>query len=166
MYRSLRDFTTDWAYETEHTLHILSRLRDEVLAHQPHPRVRSLGRLAWHLAQTIRAMAHDMGLTVHGPAADAPPPMSLAVLVEVYKDTALSLAQTVAREWTDDDLTQKVTMYGQLWARGYALAAIIRHQAHHRGQMTVLMRMLDLSVMGVYGPAYEQWADMGLPPEP
>jgi uncharacterized damage-inducible protein DinB len=31
-------------------------------------------------------------------------------------------------------------MYGEMWAKGKILAVLIGHQAHHRAQMTVLMR--------------------------
>jgi len=46
------------------------------------------------------------------------------------------------------------------------LVSLITHQAHHRGQMTVLMRQAGLKVPGVYGPAREEWAAMGMPPQP
>jgi uncharacterized damage-inducible protein DinB len=39
------------------------------------------------------------------------------------------------------------------------------HQAHHRGQMTVLMRQAGLTVPGVYGPAREERAQWGTPAE-
>ena len=45
------------------------------------------------------------------------------------------------------------------------LSSLIRHQAHHRGQMTVLMRQAGLPVPGVYGPAREEWKAYGQEPE-
>ena len=39
-------------------------------------------------------------------------------------------------------------------------------EAHHRGQMTVLMRQAGLTVPGIYGPAQEEWAAMGMPTLP
>ena len=55
-------------------------------------------------------------------------------------------------------------MYGQKWKRGLTLGILITHQIHHRGQMTVLMRQAELKVPGIYGPAYEEWAALGVPP--
>ena len=43
------------------------------------------------------------------------------------------------------------------------LSALIRHEAHHRGQMTVLMRQAGLTVPGVYGPSREEWVAYGMP---
>ena len=54
-------------------------------------------------------------------------------------------------------------MYGETWKRGRTLGALVNHQIHHRGQMTVLMRQAGLEVPGVYGPAKEEWGAYGMP---
>jgi uncharacterized damage-inducible protein DinB len=54
-------------------------------------------------------------------------------------------------------------MYGQTWKRRDVLMALVMHQAHHRGQMTVLMRQAGLLVPGIYGPAREEWSKMNIP---
>ena len=54
-------------------------------------------------------------------------------------------------------------MYGEKWNRGTTLQILIKHQAHHRGQLTVLMRMAGLKVHGVYGPSKEEWIAYGMP---
>ena len=65
--------------------------------------------------------------------------------------------------WNDETLEIEDTMYGENWQRGMTLTALLMHQAHHRGQMTVLMRQAGLKVPGVYGPAMEDWAAYGQP---
>ena len=47
-------------------------------------------------------------------------------------------------------------------ARGRTLSALAGHQAHHRAQMMVLMRILGLPMPGVYAPAREDWAKFGM----
>ena len=54
-------------------------------------------------------------------------------------------------------------MYGETWKKGFALWVTVAHQAHHRGQLTVLMRMAGLKVPGIYGPAKEEWEEMNFP---
>jgi uncharacterized damage-inducible protein DinB len=39
---------------------------------------------------------------------------------------------------------------------------MIKHIVHHRGQMTVLMRQAGVQVPGIYGPAREEWSQMGM----
>jgi uncharacterized damage-inducible protein DinB len=58
----------------------------------------------------------------------------------------------------------RIPMYGEQWTRGFVLQALVAHQTHHRGQMTVLMRQAGLPVPGMYGPSKEEWAAMGMPP--
>jgi uncharacterized damage-inducible protein DinB len=65
---------------------------------------------------------------------------------------------------TDDDLARMVPMYGESWSLGQVLLALVVHEIHHRGQMTVLMRQAGLVVPGVYGPAREEWASLGMQP--
>ena len=58
--------------------------------------------------------------------------------------------------------SEEVDIYGERWQNGFTVFALIAHQAHHRGQMTVFMRQAGLRVPGVYGPAREEWATMGM----
>ncbi|HBP64402.1 MAG TPA: hypothetical protein DD730_09030 [Desulfosporosinus sp.] len=55
-------------------------------------------------------------------------------------------------------------MYGETWTNGHTLRALIDHQIHHRGQITVLMRQAGLKVPGIYGPSREDWRQMGMKP--
>jgi uncharacterized damage-inducible protein DinB len=57
-----------------------------------------------------------------------------------------------------------VEMYAERWRKGQVLSVLIRHQCHHRGQMTVLMRQAGLRVPGVSGPSREEWATWGMQP--
>ncbi len=58
------------------------------------------------------------------------------------------------------------TQYGERWKNGFTLEVLLRHEIHHRGRMTVLMRQAGLKVPGVYGPAMEEWEAFGAqPPE-
>jgi uncharacterized damage-inducible protein DinB len=48
--------------------------------------------------------------------------------------------------------------------KGIVLSVILMHQCHHRGQLTILMRLAGLKIHGIYGPAKEEWQAMNLPP--
>ena len=123
---------------------------------------RTLARLAWHITGTLPEMMGLVGLTVKGPAHDAPPPASAAAIAEAYETASKSLAEELRKNWSDAILETENPMYGYTWKKGFTLAALINHQAHHRGQMTVLMRQAGLRVPGVYGPAREDWPSMGM----
>jgi len=165
MFRRIDDFTRAWSSHSESTLKVLKALTDASLAQRVHPEGRTLGRLAWHITQTLPEMMGHAGLPVSGPAEDAPPP-PLPQIIAAYEASAGALGEGVRRSWTDAMLDERIPMYGESWARGEMLAALIVHEAHHRGQMTVLMRQAGLKVPGVVGPAAEEWAAMGMPAQP
>jgi uncharacterized damage-inducible protein DinB len=163
MFRRVNDFLAVWEYETEATLKILGALTDASLAERLHANVRTLGRLAWHITQSIPEMGVRTGLALAGPAEHEPIPTSAAALAARYREAADSLARQVKDHWDDAELEVEDDMYGERWPRGRTLFVIAVHQAHHRAQMTVLMRLAGLPVPGVYGPAKEEWGRYGMP---
>lgn len=166
MYRRIADFIGAWDYEKSSTQKILDRLTDASLAQQVSPGGRSLGRLAWHVVVTIPEMMRHAGLALEGGLADdAPIPAHAAQILEAYAQEAARLAELLPSSWTDAMLDDAIPMYGESWKRGQVLASLVAHQAHHRGQMTVLMRQAGLRVPGIYGPSKEEWADYGMPPQ-
>lgn len=163
MLRKIEDFQKDWAYEAEMTGKVLRALTNESLGTKVSPEGRDLGFLGWHITQTLGEMLGLVGLKIDAPEEHAPRPESAAEIADAYDKAAKSVADQVAANWTDDTLLETDEMYGDTWARGLTLFYLITHQAHHRGQMTVLMRQAGLPVPGVYGPSKEEWAAMGAP---
>jgi uncharacterized damage-inducible protein DinB len=163
MYRTIEDFMADWLQETKSTLKIFRTLTDASLGQQVTPDGRSLGFLAWHITLALGEMGERSGLHVAGPGEDAPMPGSAKEIAGIYLTAARSISDEVQKQWTDATLDEEVEMYGEKWKRGFALASLIRHQTHHRGQMTVLMRQAGLNVPGVCGPSREEWARWGMP---
>jgi uncharacterized damage-inducible protein DinB len=162
MYRRIGDFVTDWEYESGATLKILHLLTDDSLGHRITKEGRSLGFLAWHLVLTIPEMGSKMGLQVTGPAEESEQPSQASEIALTYDISARSVLEAVQRSWDDARLDDKIDMYGEMWTRGTALASLVRHQIHHRAQMTVLMRQAGLKVPGIYGPSREEWSEMGM----
>lgn len=163
MLRTIDDFQKDWAYEVESTGKILNAFTDESLSQKVTPDGRSLGYLGWHLTQTLGEMLGLVGLKIDAPGFDKECPTSASEIAAAYKTAATSVTDEIGKNWTDETLLQTDNMYGDTWARGLTLFYLIAHQAHHRGQMTVLMRQAGLPVPGVYGPSKEEWAAMGAP---
>ncbi len=165
MYTKVADFTEGWAVEREGTLKLLRTLTDRSLCQEVAPGSRTLGRIAWHTVVSVGEMARHAGLAIDAPPDDAPLPAVASAFVETYEKASANLPEAVAAAWSDADLQGTIDMYGEQWSRGKALAVLIAHQTHHRGQMTVLMRQAGLPVPGVYGPSREEWAAYGMPPQ-
>ena len=163
MYRRIEDFQRDWSYDIESTIKLFNNLTDESLHEKIVPHGRSIGFLAWHLAQTMGEMLGLVGLKVTAPGFETSVPYSVNEIVSAFEKAANSVKEEVSKNWTDETLLQEDDMYGERWTRGQTLMYLIFHQAHHRGQITVLMRQAGLKVVGIYGPAQEEWAEMGMP---
>ncbi|MHB1312501.1 MAG: DinB family protein [Gemmatimonadaceae bacterium] len=168
MFRSLDDFAADWKQETAGTLKVLRNLTDASLAQRVVPDGRTLGFLAWHITCTLAEMGGHAGLEVDGPTEHTHPevPAHAAEIAERYEAGAASLLKAVLASWSDAQLPDLVSMYGEEWPKGIILSSLIKHQAHHRAQMTVLMRQAGVPVPGMYGPSREEWTAMGMPPLP
>ncbi len=164
MYPTIESFLDDWRGESATTLRVLKILTDASLARKVSEEGRSLGFIAWHLVLTIVEMGSKAGLPVDGPAEDAPPPGDAAGIVAAYESVSRSFSTLIRARWTDRMLMDELLLYGSMWRRVSVLSSIVRHQVHHRGQMTVLMRQAGLPVPGIYGPAREEWLKMGMPP--
>lgn len=162
MFRTIDDFDRAWAHERESSLKVMRALTDASLNQSVAPGGRTLGRIAWHIVQTLTEMGGAAGLNVEGVEQEAPQPASAAAIADAYQSNSEAVARAVTTGWKDGDLPGEVEMYGEKWARGQALLALIAHEAHHRGQMTVLMRQAGIAVPGVYGPAREEWAAFGM----
>ena len=145
---------------------MFSRITDAAMNKTINNDVRKIGRLCWHITITIKEMTHLAGLKdIKGPDEHAPIPQTMKEIMDAYKTSSDSLLAEVEKHWTDGYLPEQVKMYGDMWSIGTVLSVLIRHQAHHRGQLTVLMRAEGLKPNGVYGPSKEEWEEMKMTPQ-
>ena len=167
VYTNLEEFLNDWAYESSATQKVIDNITDEAMNQKVYPEGRSLGFLGWHITETIGEMMGKTGLKLFTPDLEGGhwKEESAADLKTCYKNAADSLTEKIKLSWDNDTLKIEDDMYGEKWKRGATLNILITHQAHHRGQMTVLMRQAGLKVPGFYGPSKEEWAAMGMEPQ-
>jgi uncharacterized damage-inducible protein DinB len=160
---SIAEFEGIWTRESDATRKVFAELTDRSLGQAVSKDHRTLGRLAWHLTLSVPEMMNRTGLKVTGPAEDAPVPPTADAIRAGYDQAARSLLAEMKAKWSDASLKVEDDMYGMKWTRDMTLSALVYHQVHHRGQMTVLMRQAGLKVPGVYGPSREEWAATGAP---
>jgi uncharacterized damage-inducible protein DinB len=166
MFTTIAQFERVWATEAEGTRRILQSLTDESLSQQVTNDHRTLGRIAWHIVTTIPEMMEHVGIKFDEVKADSPIPSTATEMEQAFAAAAGTLLEAIKRDWKDATLDVKDEMYGEKWERRFTLQALVQHQTHHRGQMTVLMRQAGLKVPGIYGPAKEDWGQYGMqPPE-
>ena len=127
------------------------------------PDGRSLGFLAWHIIISLGEMGEKAGLKVSAPPEHSSAPIKASDIAAAYEKAATSIASEVKGKWNDTMLQELIDMYGEKWTRAATLGSLVKHQIHHRAQMTVLMRQAGLKVPGIYGPSHEEWSQFGIP---
>ena len=157
MIRSIHDFLDRWKEETEATLKIFNSLTNESLQ-VAIPGGRTLGRLANHIVETVTEMPSKLGLPIKEQYGNY---TTVQELITHYKKNSDQLVAAIISNWDDSNLEAENNLYGDSWKNGISLNILIIHQTHHRGQMTMLMRVAGLKVPGVYGPSKEEWEAWG-----
>lgn len=164
MMRTITDFENWWNNESSATRKIFGALTDASLLQPVAKDHRTLGRIAWHIVQTMGEMAGRTGLRVDGPKEADPLPTTAKAIQQAYDRASRSLLEQVKTNWKDETLLQEDDMYGSVWPRSFTLFVLIGHEVHHRAQMTVLMRQAGLKVPGIFGPSYEEWSNYNMQP--
>jgi uncharacterized damage-inducible protein DinB len=150
--------------ETLTTRRVLERVPSERLSWRPHPKARTLGELAMHIATVPAAVAELVALEspVQIPDfADPPTPKSASELVPAL-DRSIAKAKTVLGGM--DDATLMTTwrlMRGErelisLPRVAFLRSVMLNHWYHHRGQLTVYLRELDVPIPSIYGPSADE----------
>ena len=163
MYRTIEEFVADWSREGESTQKLLDLLTDESLATRVNEGERSLGFLAWHIVTSVHEMMSRTGLEFEAPHHDAPVPTTAKEIADGYRQASQGFAEAARTQWNDANLADEHDMYGEMWANALTIDMVVKHQIHHRGQITVLMRQAGLPLVGMYGPSREDWTSYGAP---
>lgn len=164
MIRKLEDFYAVWKYESESTLKMFEAIPADRFKNTGSENIRSIARLAWHITETISEMLNHAGLAVEGISDASKETNDINKVIAEYKTSSNSLIEMLNANWSDAILEDKVNMYGDMWEKGMVLSVLIRHQSHHRGQLSILLRQEGLVLPGMYGPTKEEWIAMGLEP--
>lgn len=149
--------------ETANTRRILDRLEDQHLNWKPHEKSMSLAELAGHIVElhnwVSKALAIDeFDLAVHY---NRFIPLSVAQLKDALDSTYPENVKFIT-EMSDEEWSKIWTMrYGNHVIASVPKIGAIRfilqnHLIHHRGQITVYLRMLNIPVPGMYGPSADE----------
>ena len=155
----LETFLSTWDREAESTVKLLRALPATQYDYRPDAGGRSLGELAWHLAEGDAYMSS--GIDAGRFAMDVKPPnierpRTIEALAPGYE---LIHREAVARirKLRVEDLDRSVPFFGgQRSIRDILWEMIIAHGIHHRGQLTLMCRLAGGEAPGLYGPNREQ----------
>lgn len=153
---------TELKIEAAATRRVLERVPERELGWKPHAKSDSLGTLAYHVALLPLGLAQ----LLTDPVAELPPvprPEAASVAqVLAALDESIAVASAKIQEWGDEGLSARwqLTIDGKPIFDGRRFdmlrSTMLNHWYHHRGQLTVYLRMLDVPLPAIYGPSADE----------
>jgi uncharacterized damage-inducible protein DinB len=153
----------EFDHEIGTTRKLLERLPDDKFAWKPHDKSMSLGGLATHLSNLPTwgtSILTDAGFDL----ADAPPNVeeksTRAEILAAFDAAAAHTRTAIAK--TDAELVAPWSLKRggqQLFTMPRATAFrtfVLYHLVHHRGQLSVYLRLNDIPVPAIYGPTADE----------
>ena len=154
---------TEFDHEMATTRKLLERVPEAHLSWKPHPKSFSVA----HLAQLLTWMPGWVGQTLTSTELDLAAGGGYTTertdrLLNTFDENVRTSREAIAAAKDSDyDVPWSLKMKGNVLftlPRGAVVRQHISHLSHHRGQMTVYLRLLGVSVPSVYGPtADESW---------
>lgn len=148
--------------EAQTTRRVLERVPDAHLGWKPHAKSFSLGQLALHVATVPGNVAEFASRSpVSVPQFTQPAAASAAELVPALEESIAKARHilermddaVLAETWRLVDGDQEVMAV----PRGAFLRSImLNHWYHHRGQLSVYLRQLNVPVPSIYGPSADE----------
>ena len=149
--RLVDSILTEIDQEAKTTKRVLDRIPEDKLAWKPHPKAFSLGQLAMHVACTPGGVAAAaVPDTIEAPIFSQPEAKS----VESAKDTLKKMDD--ARLMSTWSLTKNGKVVMSVPRIGFIRFILMNHNYHHRGQLSVYLRILDVPVPSIYGPSADE----------
>lgn len=148
--------------EAKTTRRVLERVPTDKLDWKPHPKSMALGVLALHIAGSPAVIAGWAAQDETAFAGDkTPPPSSTAEILAVHDAGVKTVKETLGKIG-DEGLKKmwKATSGGNtlmtMPKASLVRSVVLNHWYHHRGQLSVYLRLLDVPVPSIYGPSADE----------
>lgn len=163
MMNELEMFLSTWEGEANKTITLLRTLPVTQYDFRPDPAGRSLGELAWHLAEaeaypTFVIETGRFDLELKPPNIERPRQVeALAPGFErIHQDAVARI-----RKLKPEDLDRSTPFFsGSRAIRDILWNVVLAHGIHHRGQLSLMCRLAGGQVPDLYGPNREQTATL------
>jgi uncharacterized damage-inducible protein DinB len=148
--------------EAQTTRRVLERVPGDQLGFKPHEKSWTLGQLALHVAQLPGGVAELSATSpAQAPGFNQGSCKSAAELIPAF-EASLARARQVLDGASDAELMSDwVLLNGDQEIMRLPRVALLRslmlnHSYHHRGQLTVYLRELNVPVPSIYGPSADE----------
>lgn len=152
----------EWSRESESTRKMLERIPEDKLSWKPHEKSKSLGALAQHVAAVPGRWAHVLDGDVFDPTTIKQPQLTdKAGILNLFEEGNARLSNGL-KNATDEELGKDFTFSPAgkpqfTMAKGLGISIMLfGHMIHHRAQLSVYLRLLNIPVPGMYGPSADE----------
>ena len=153
-------YLPEFEHEMTNTRAMLDCVPDDKFGWKPHAKSMSLGKLASHVAGLVEwgAVVVNQDKLDLGTGGQSPEPTTRAGLLELL-DKNVADSRAAIEGATDEHLAKTWSLiYGGHTVLAMPRMQVLRgvvlsHVIHHRGQLSVYLRLLDVKIPGMYGPS-------------
>lgn len=152
----------EFEQELDTTRRVLERVPEEHLGWRAHPTSLTLGQLALHVAGTPGAVTQMMQIdSMEAPTFEHPAPSSHGEVMAALEQSAAAVRKTLsgaddawlAQPWTMTHGGHEVMRMPRM---GLMRVVGMNHIYHHRGQIAMCLRMLEVPVPAVYAVSRDE----------
>ena len=147
-----------WRYEHALTAKMIRAVPASSIGMQPHEKSRSARDLCWHMAEAERFfVAQCLSVEVPGenPVPKGAPLPTPTAIADAFDRSHAALAAATEQKgaaW----FAEVVDFFKTKMSRAAVLELMIRHEVHHRGQLTVYLRLAGAKVPSTYGGSADE----------
>jgi uncharacterized damage-inducible protein DinB len=153
----------EYDHEVATTRKLIERVPPDKLAWKPHGRSMSLGSLALHLASLptwATTILEQPSFDLETAPPNPPEPGAKADIVECFDRSTAAARGALDRSDVELVAHWTLTRGGQEVFTMPRVAAfrsfVLNHLIHHRGQLSVYLRLNDVPVPAIYGPSADE----------
>ncbi len=149
--------------EAKTTRRVLERVPDDKLTWKPHVKSMTLGRLAQHVATIpgnmsgmARLDSFDVEKFSEPPALESTAAILAAFdasVAQAKADLAATGDAAMMKDWSFNMGGHPIMTVPRI---GVYRSILLNHLYHHRGQLTVYLRLLNVPVPSIYGPSADE----------
>jgi uncharacterized damage-inducible protein DinB len=148
--------------EGKTTQRLLERIPEDKLSWKPHAKSYSLGQLSLHIAAGTGNLAKAAALdSFELPNFQQGEAKSRKELLDTFSQSLATAKQTIASMddarmmglWT---MTRNGQPVMSIPRAAFIRSIMLNHVYHHRGQLSVYLRLLDVPVPSIYGPSADE----------
>ena len=157
--RSIDRIIMEIDQEAEITERLLTIIPEDKLSWRPHPKARSLGQLALHIAQ-LQGLVAELA---QPDSSEAPTPpdteaTSLSQITEAFAESLKKAKDIIGSTANDRAIADfAITVNGEVIMKvpriDFWRSILLNHYYHHRGQLSAYLRELDIALPSIYGPS-------------